>query len=161
MSLRRESHAAKRSWLEARPNLRAIHEQLQVDEPDYGPLLSGDVVPDGHEITIEDLIAPRVEAEIAFFLDKPLRGPGIGREDVLAATRAVAPAIEVIDSRIAGWRNQTCRHHRGHGVVRASRDRRWPQAPRRHGPMRAVSVVLFKNGDPVASGTGSGSRRSL
>jgi 2-oxopent-4-enoate hydratase len=133
---------------------RAMQEQLQVREPDYGPLLSGDLVPDGSELTIEDLIAPRVEAEIAFFLDKPLRGPGVGREDVLAATSAVAAAIEVIDSRIAGWRIKladtiadmaSC----ARVVVGASRTR--PEGL----DLRALSVVLFKNGDPVASGTGA------
>jgi 2-keto-4-pentenoate hydratase len=31
-------------------------------------------------------------------------GPGVTAADVRAATRAVAPAIEIIDSRIADWR---------------------------------------------------------
>ena len=34
----------------------------------------------------------------------PLRGPGVTAEDVMAATEAVAPALEIVDSRIADWR---------------------------------------------------------
>ena len=48
--------------------------------------------------------APRVEPEVAFLLRAPLRGPGVSVEDVMAATEAVAPALEIVDSRIADWR---------------------------------------------------------
>ena len=81
-----------------------MQQQLGVDQPDYGPLLSGHVVEPGGTVTIGDLIAPRVEAEIAFVLDKPLKGPGIEPADVLAAGAAVAASIEIIDSRIANWK---------------------------------------------------------
>jgi 2-oxo-3-hexenedioate decarboxylase/2-keto-4-pentenoate hydratase len=33
-----------------------------------------------------------------------LRGPGVTVDDVRAATEAVAPALEIVDSRIADWR---------------------------------------------------------
>ena len=39
-----------------------------------------------------------------FVLDKPLRGPGIDVQQVLAATRYVTPAFEIIDSRIKDWK---------------------------------------------------------
>src|SRR6185369_7489680 len=55
-------------------------------------------------VAFDALIAPRGEAEIAFELAHPLRGPGVTAADVLAATRGVRPAIEVIDSRIEGWK---------------------------------------------------------
>ena len=48
--------------------------------------------------------APRVEPEVAFLLHSPLHGPNVTVEDVLAATEAVAAALEVVDSRIANWR---------------------------------------------------------
>ncbi len=82
----------------------AMQRQLGVDQPDYGPILSGFVVADGGEIRFADLIAPRIEAEIAFILRTPLRGPGITIDDVLRATEGVAPALEVIDSRIENWK---------------------------------------------------------
>ena len=61
------------------------------------------VVGDGAEIDASRLIAPRVEGEIAFVLGKDLDGD-VTAEGVLAATAAVAPALEIIDSRIADWR---------------------------------------------------------
>jgi len=33
-----------------------------------------------------------------------LRGPGVTIDDVMEATEAVAPALEIVDSRIANWR---------------------------------------------------------
>lgn len=81
-----------------------VQQQLGVDSPDYGALLDDMVVADGGAIARGALIAPRVEAEVAFILGSPLAGPGITEADVLAATAEVAPAIEVVDSRIADWR---------------------------------------------------------
>jgi 2-keto-4-pentenoate hydratase len=82
----------------------AMQEMLGVDEPDYGCLYADRVLESGTSIAEADLIAPRVEPEIAFVLAKPLAGPGVTAEDVLAATAYVVPSVEVIDSRIADWR---------------------------------------------------------
>lgn len=82
----------------------AMQEMLGVDQPDFGYLLAAMVHGDGVVLDRSTSIAPRAEAEIAFRLAAPLAGPDVTREDVLAATDAVAPAIEVIDSRIADWR---------------------------------------------------------
>ena len=82
----------------------AMQPQLGVDQPDYAPILSGQLIASGSTVERADLISPRVEAEIAVRLARPLRGPGVTLADVLAATDAVAPAIEVIDSRIADWK---------------------------------------------------------
>lgn len=82
----------------------AMQEMLGVDQPDYGCLFEAMVLRDGVTIAADLLIAPRVEAEIAFVLDRDLAGPGVTRDDVLAATGEVLPAIEVIDSRIADWK---------------------------------------------------------
>jgi len=83
---------------------QAMQEMLGVDQPDFGYLTDAMVLPDGAHVGARALIAPRVEAEIAFRLGAPLRGPGLDVPAVLAATEAVAPALEVIDSRIADWR---------------------------------------------------------
>lgn len=83
---------------------KAMQTQLGVDQPDYGPILSGYLVPEGHPIAAADLVQPRVEAEIAFVLERELRGPGISSLDALRATAGIAPAVEIIDSRIADWK---------------------------------------------------------
>jgi 2-oxopent-4-enoate hydratase len=82
----------------------AMQQQLGVDQPDYGPVLSGWHLRDGATVERIDLIAPRVEAEIGFLLRAPLRGPGVTPADVLAATGSITAAIEVIDSRIRDWK---------------------------------------------------------
>jgi 2-keto-4-pentenoate hydratase len=82
----------------------AMQEQLGVRQPDFGYLTHGMVLRSSAELPVRGLIAPRVEAEIAFKLRQPLRGAAVTLEEVLAATAEVAPALEVIDSRIADWR---------------------------------------------------------
>lgn len=96
---------------------RAMQMASQIDEPDYGTLLDfmrydctpGQVL----DIPFVNFIAPRVEVELAFILNAPLRGPGLegGKEitmaDVLAATEYVTPAIEIIDSRIEQFDRHT------------------------------------------------------
>jgi 2-keto-4-pentenoate hydratase len=49
-------------------------------------------------------LLPRVEPEVGFILGADLPGEGCTEEDVLAATSAVAPSLELIDSRIADWK---------------------------------------------------------
>jgi 2-keto-4-pentenoate hydratase len=68
--------------------------------PIYGQLLSDMVVPQSEPISAGELHRPEVEGEIAFVLDRPLRGPGVTVADVLAATRGVLPAIEIIAGRL-------------------------------------------------------------
>ncbi|MGN6188553.1 MAG: 2-keto-4-pentenoate hydratase [Conexibacter sp.] len=82
----------------------AMQEMMGVDQPDGGYLLESMVVNSGAQLRAERFIAPRVEAEIAFLLKSGLQGPGVTREEVLEATQAFAPALELIDSRIADWR---------------------------------------------------------
>jgi 2-keto-4-pentenoate hydratase len=82
---------------------RPMQALLGVDEPDFGYLLD-DMVLSGAAAAAGRFCAPRVEPEVAFLLDKPLRGPGVTADDVRAATEAVAVAVEIVDSRIADWR---------------------------------------------------------
>ena len=82
----------------------AMQTQLGVDQPDYGHLLASMAVPNGGVIAAADLIAPRIELEIAFLLGRTIEGPGVTTADVLAASEAVFPSLEIIDSRIADWK---------------------------------------------------------
>ena len=73
--------------------------QMGVPNPCYGYLADYFAYGDGAEIKYDELIHPKVEAEIAFVLKDDLQGPGCHIGDVLAATDFVMPAVEVIDSR--------------------------------------------------------------
>jgi 2-keto-4-pentenoate hydratase len=82
---------------------RAMQELLGVDQPDYGFLLDSMAVSSGSTLLRTDFLLPRIEPEIAFWLAKDIKGPGITIDAILAATRGVSPALELVDSRIAKW----------------------------------------------------------
>ena len=55
-------------------------------------------------LALEDLLQPRVEAEMAFLIGRDLAGPGVTTSNALAAIAGVLPSIEIVDSRIADWK---------------------------------------------------------
>jgi 2-oxo-3-hexenedioate decarboxylase len=73
--------------------------QMGVTAPVFGFLVDAFAVPDGGAIDARALIHPKVEPEIVLRTRAPLRGPGCHIGAVLAATDAVLPGLEVIDSR--------------------------------------------------------------
>ena len=83
---------------------KPMQELLGVNEPDYGPVLSSMVFDDGVKVNLDDYIQPKVEAEIALKLAKPLQGPGVTPADVLESLGGAMAAIEIVDSRIEDWR---------------------------------------------------------
>lgn len=87
---------------------RAMQQMLGVAEPDYGHLLDDMFVSEGGVVPTRELCQPRVEFELAFVLGAALPSPGCSVADVLRATAYVAPAIEIIDSRIRDWKITLC-----------------------------------------------------
>lgn len=79
---------------------RAMQQALNIKTPDSGVLLddmlfhTGDTVPAGR------FIQPRVEAEIAFVMKRDVQGAASTRDDIIAATDYVAPALEILDTRV-------------------------------------------------------------
>jgi len=82
---------------------RAKQAQMGVTEPLYGELTDAMLLDVGDPLDTGQLIQPRAEPEIAFLLGGDLAGERVGAAQVLAATAAVVPAIEIIDSRYAGY----------------------------------------------------------
>lgn len=132
----------------------AMQQLLGVDQPDYGQLLDTMIVADGAALRRDDLVAPRVEAEIAFVLDEEVRGPGVNIATVLTATRYVFAALEVVDSRVADWRIQladtiadnasSCRMVIGGRFV-----------PVDDLDLRLIGMVLEKNGEVANTAAGA------
>lgn len=83
---------------------RAKQEQMNVAEPLYGWLTGSMAVDTGAPLPLDELVQPRAEPEIAFVLGRDLSGPAVTARDVLAATDAVAAAVEVLDSRYSNYR---------------------------------------------------------
>jgi len=131
----------------------AMQQLLGVDEPDFGHLLDDMVHDHGSTIPATRYCRPRIEPEICFRLAQPLRGPGVTAEDVLAATEAVAPALEIVDSRIRDWKitlvDTVADNASSAGLVCGQ----WTQlndAP----ALAAEAVDLLVDGEIVAQGSG-------
>jgi 2-keto-4-pentenoate hydratase len=135
----------------------AMQAQLGVHEPDYGCLWASRHVPQTGgraEVAFHTFLQPRVEGEIAFLLGRPLRGPHVTLQDVLAATEAVTCGIEIIDSRIADWRikiTDTVADNASFGGFVLG-----PWSSRtRHEDLRLLGMVLSHNGQPATEGVGA------
>ncbi|MEM9879430.1 MAG: fumarylacetoacetate hydrolase family protein [Pseudomonadota bacterium] len=81
----------------------AVQKQLGVDQPDFGVLFADMEVAHGAALAPSKLLQPKVEAEIAIVLAKDLDAPDCTAQDVAAASAYACAAIEIVDSRIAGW----------------------------------------------------------
>ena len=82
---------------------KAMQDMAGVPEPDYGHLFDRMWLDDGASFRRAELVHPKVEPELAFVLSQDLRGR-VRPTQVLAATAFIAPALEIVDSRIAEWR---------------------------------------------------------
>lgn len=132
----------------------AMQRQLGVDEPDFGALMGDMFVEDGDAIRVSELIAPRVEAEIAFVMGRELSGPGVGSLDALRAVAGAVASVEVIDSRIADWRitlvDTIADNASSARVVAAGR-----LVPVHELELRTLGMAITLNGSVVATGAGA------
>ncbi|OLS34862.1 2-keto-4-pentenoate hydratase [Bacillus sp. MRMR6] len=132
----------------------AMQRLLGVNEPDYGHLLDGMVVENGGHISIEHVLQPKVEAEIAFILKKELRGPNVTAIDVLQATDYIVPALEIVDSRVKDWKitlADTVADNASSGFyVLGGKPAKIEDID-----LELVGMVLTKNGELVNTGVGA------
>jgi 2-keto-4-pentenoate hydratase len=130
---------------------RAMQEMMGVDEPDYGHLLSDMAVSSSRPVSAGRYCYPRVEVEVGFILGAPLPGADCTEQDVIDATEAVAPAIELIDSRILDWNIRI-----GDTIADNASSAGYVLGPDRVKPtdidLRAIDARLIRNGEQVAEG---------
>ena len=81
----------------------AVQRQLGVDQPDYGMLFADMDVPEGIPVSLDQVIQPKVEAEIAIVVGRDLPHPDMTTAEMIRAVEYVVPAIEIVDSRVANW----------------------------------------------------------
>src|SRR5277367_6965328 len=86
----------------------AMQQMMGVDEPDYGHLLDEMQVYEDVPVKAGQYLYPRVEVEVGFILAADLPGADCTEDDVLAATAALVPSIELIDTRINDWKIALC-----------------------------------------------------
>ncbi|MGB7360300.1 MAG: 2-keto-4-pentenoate hydratase [Mycobacterium sp.] len=129
----------------------AMQKMMNVDEPDYGHLLDDMQVFEDVPVRSERYLYPRVEVEVGFVLADDLPGAGCTEDDVLAATAAFAPAIELIDTRITNWQIKLC-----DTIADNASSAGWVLGEARVSPkdidVRAIDAVLTNNGEVVAQG---------
>ena len=132
----------------------AMQRMLGVDQPDYGHIFDTMVLEDEVRMDTGELIQPKVEPEIAFVMERPLKGPGVTAMQVLAATRFVVPAIEIIDSRVRDWKIKLCDTIADNAssarIVLGNTPRQVHQVD-----LRLVGMVLEKNGEVAQTGAGA------
>ena len=132
---------------------KGMRNLLGVNEPDYGHLTDKMLLLEGDICNRDELLQPKVEGELAFLLNKRLRGPGITIADVYNATKYVVPAIEIVDSRIKDWKIKLVDTIADNGssarLVLGSR-----MTPIENIDMRLIGMMLEKNGEVVSTGTG-------
>lgn len=152
---RRKDYRGHRiAGLKAGLTSRAKMKQMGVEVPVFGLIFDYMSAADGGEIDTSKLIHPKVEAEIAFVLKRPLRGPGCHVGAVLAATDFVVPAVEIIDSRYENFRfdlpsvvadNTSSSRFVVGGVARGVEGL----------DLRTLGMVMEKNGEIVAMAAGA------
>ena len=131
----------------------AMQRLLGVDEPDYGHLLDDFFYLENSAVPIDRFIQPRIEPEVAFVLDRPLRGPGVTVHDAIAAVDFVLPALEIVDSRIEGWKIgllDTIADNASSGAVVLGST----PTPLGEVDLRLAGAVMTRNGAVVGTGAG-------
>jgi 2-keto-4-pentenoate hydratase len=79
-----------------------VQKQFGVSEPLFGHLVSPLKGLSQDSVNFEDFAQPMVEPEVAFVLGRCLKGPGINEASVMAATKGIVPALELVDMRYRG-----------------------------------------------------------
>jgi len=82
---------------------RAVQKQLGVDQPDFGMLFADMAVCDGEPIETGRVLQAKVEAEVAFVLERDLAMEQPTMAEVIRAVGFAVAAIEVVGSRVANW----------------------------------------------------------
>jgi len=130
-----------------------MQQLLGLDSPDFAPVLASHVLEDGAEVAVSAFIHPRVEAEIALVLGDDLAGPECTGSDVARVVAGAAAAIEIVDSRIVGWRIKladTIADLASSGAIVLS-----SAVPARGIDLRLAGMVFTRQGEVVATGAGA------
>ncbi|MFG2502881.1 2-keto-4-pentenoate hydratase [Streptomyces sp. NPDC048441] len=130
-----------------------VQQQFGVFQPDFGVLFDDMMYAHTEPLPLDRFLQPRAEGEVAFVIGRDLDLPGATVADVLRATEFVLPAIEIVDSRIAGWDltiTDTVADNASSGAVVLGttpytlygRD------------LSRIGMTLHRDGDPVSFGAG-------
>lgn len=131
-----------------------VQAQLGVSQSDFGVLLDDMVCAQDRLVDITRLIQPKIEAELAFILATDLDQDPVSEDDVAAAIAHVVAALEIVDSRIAGWDISildTVADNASCGLFVLGDQ----QVPPASIDVTAVQMTLRRDGGIVSAGTGA------
>ena len=133
---------------------KAVQRQVGVDQPDYGMLFADMCLADGEEIAPGSVLQPRCEAEVALVLHSALDREQLTLIDMIGAVAYALPAIEVVGSRISGWRIgivDTVADNASSGVfVLGTRPVTLGEVD-----LRACGMVMENRGEQISAGSGA------
>ncbi|WP_299044017.1 2-oxo-hept-4-ene-1,7-dioate hydratase [uncultured Tateyamaria sp.] len=138
---------------------RAMQMALNIDIPDSGVLTRSMKFDTGATIPAGRFIQPRIEAEIAFIMKADIGGDGVTRDDVLAATAHVAPALEILDTRILRADPNTGQPRKVFDTIADNAANAGiVMGPERHPPenLRWVGAIITRDGTVEETGLGAG-----
>lgn len=132
----------------------AAQKRLGVDRPDFGVLFADMLVGEDEPVAVGRVLQPKVEAEIAFLLDRDIDAQASTIADVILAVAYAMPALEIVGSRISNW---------DIGVVDTVADNASSGLFVLGGPvrrldgldLRALQMKMTKHGELVSEGSGA------
>ncbi len=140
---------------------KAMQYALNIDIPDSGILFEDMFFDNGGTVPGDRFIEPRIEAEIAFVMNRDLAGSEVTPDDVIAATAHVAPALEILDTRIYRADPETGAQRSvldtisdnaaNAGIVLGDRTHRIDDAD-----LRWVGAIVARNDEVEETGLGAG-----
>lgn len=149
---RRVARGERRVGMKMGFTSRAKMVQMGVHDMIWGRLTDAMAVEEGGSLSLSRFVHPRVEPELAFLLKHPLP-PGASLPEALEAVAAIAPALEIIDSRYEAFRfsltDVIADNASSSGFVLGP----W-QSP--HQPLDNLGLVLSIDGQPRQVGSTAG-----
>jgi 2-keto-4-pentenoate hydratase len=132
----------------------AVQKQVGVDQPDFGMLFEDMQVPNGAAIEASRMMQPRAEGELLFALGADLTDENLTEADVADAISYASAAIEIVDSRVAGWDVRivdTVADNASSGLFVVGSNR----VALSDIDLTGCTMSLTEDGEPVSEGTGA------
>ena len=82
----------------------AVQAQLGVSQPDFGVLFADMQTPDGSIFASNELLQPKIEAEVAIVMGRDLDAEDCSTQQFADAASHAVAALEIVDSRIRDWK---------------------------------------------------------
>jgi 2-keto-4-pentenoate hydratase len=133
---------------------KAVQAQIGVDQPDFGVLFDDMGYPETETVPMRRVLQPKAEAEVAFVLKDDLVDGDLDVAQVAAAVDYAVAALEIVDSRVAGWNirfGDTVADNASSGLYVLGSDHKTLDEV---APVD-VEMTMTRNGEQVSSGNGA------